>query len=139
MCVGFLNQKFFVLYLAYFLGSLLLGITPFLGRVMQKFGFLDLLIDAPKACIVFLVSLCMVVAALGLLSVQLWLISRGITHLEMEYWKKSPFRQRSFVKNLKLVMGPRVKSWWNPFEHPFTQDATSQSNAYLEQIESINF
>lgn len=73
-CIGFKNRKFFVLYLFYLSISAIVSTVPYYYAFTFNFGFINLIFDDVYSVIVFLLAMCIWLATLCLLIMQIVLI-----------------------------------------------------------------
>lgn len=126
-CIGFLNHKFYILYLTYFSLGCLLTTIPFSDQVLfQRLGFITLIFTSLARTVAFLVSAVMFFGFLCLLGLQLRFLFMNQTTYEAGIdFRLKPFKQRFWTKNVMAVFGRRKRDWLNPFKHPFSQDTAT--------------
>ena len=135
-CIGFLNHKFYILYLIYLSFGTFLTMVPFVDQCLfQRLGFLELIELNMTGTIVFFSAAAFSLFLLVILILQLRYLLRNQTNYEHNISAKiKPFKQRTVVQNMQKVFGPRKRDWFNPWRHPFPLDEALQHNEYMANI-----
>ena len=96
-----------------------------------ELGFLELLFESVNETIVFLISVILAIALTVLLAIQLRLVwvNQTTMELSLDPWK-TPYRNASIGKNLKVVFGRRKLFWPSPFHAPF--GAVLSGKSYIQ-------
>lgn len=135
-CIGFLNHKFYILYLLYLTIGCVLATIPFADQCLfQSLGFLELIELDWLGTWVFFSAAAFSLFLLCMLILQLRYLFRNQTNYEHNVSAKiKPFKQKTLVRNLQKVFGPRKRGWLSPFTHPFPLDEAMQHNEYVAAI-----
>jgi len=135
-CIGFLNHKFYILYLSYFSLGCLLTTVPFADQCLfQQMGFLELIELNWSGTATFMTAGCLFFGSMCYEILQIRFLLMNQTTYEFNISAKlKPFKHRFWTKNIAVVFGARKRDWLNPWVHPFTEDQTTQQNEFISAV-----
>jgi hypothetical protein len=135
-CIGFLNHKFFMLYLLYLTKGLFITTLPFIYQILWlELGFFEMIINSITRSLAFYISAALFLGIFGLLALQTRMMLLNQTTYEVAIdFRLRPFRHKLNVKNIQAVFGRRKRDWLNPFRYPFTLDEGIQANEFISSI-----
>ena len=126
VCIGFNNQKFFILYCLYYTMACM-SIAGLLSFVMVTQD-VDFMAESMYKVAALILSIAISMGIGLLLIIQLRLLFMNQTSYEIRVDnKRKPFKKNSCAQNIEIVFGPRRWLWLSPLHHPHTDTARRSS------------